>query len=176
MEMQTQFHVTTTNGRQRATWLELFGTDTLPVTAARPREVFYRDGRSEWVYDLDTAAIGEHGRRRLAAYIAARRWGVTFEQALRDVGRGWAIKAADCRLVENSPAATQETAVGPHLCRKTAVCPARARIRGKGRAHGRRGQMCQTAYCTSAAIYGGAWRKCRAGAGDQAHTRNNGNY
>ena len=95
-----KFQITTKNGRQRALWLRLFGTDTLPVTAAYPHEVFDPNGRSGWVYDLDTRAIGEHGCRRLAAYIAARHWGKTFESALAEVRYGWRIDAADCQLVE----------------------------------------------------------------------------
>lgn len=121
MVMQGKFHITTKNGRQRALWLRLFGSETLPVTAAFPHEVFYRNGRSELVYDLDTAAIGEHGRRRLAAYIAARHWGTTFEAALRDVRFGWAIDATDCQPASVQPVpsyqnpATEapETAVRP---------------------------------------------------------------
>ena len=99
MFAQTKFQITTRNGRQRALWLRLFGSDVLPVTAAAPHEVYTPDGRARLVYDLDVVAIGPHGRRRLAAYIAARRWGVTFEAALRDVAFGWTIDAADCRLV-----------------------------------------------------------------------------
>ena len=89
MTTQGKFHITTKNGRQRSLWLELFGTDILPVTNAHPQEVFYKDGRSQWVYTLDTAALGQHNCRRLAAHIAARRWGTTFESALAEVRRGW---------------------------------------------------------------------------------------
>lgn len=103
-----KFHITTKNGRQRALWLRLFGTDTLPVTAAYPHEVFSTDGRSRLVYDLDTRAIGEHGCRRLAACIAARQWGKTFEAALVEVRHGWRIDATHCQLVQ------PETAVGLH--------------------------------------------------------------
>lgn len=99
MIAQTKFHITTKNGRQRALWLRLFGSDVLPVTAAAPHEVYTPDGRARLVYDLDVVAIGANGRRRLAAYIAARRWGVTFEDALRDVAFGWTVDAADCQLV-----------------------------------------------------------------------------
>lgn len=99
MTTQAKFHITTKNGRQRALWLRLFGSDVLPVTAAAPHEVFTPDGRARQVYDLDVVAIGTNGRRRLAAYIAARRWGITFEQALRDVAFGWTIDATDCQLV-----------------------------------------------------------------------------
>jgi hypothetical protein len=99
MTTQAKFHITTKNGRQRALWLRLFGSDVLPVTAAAPHEVFTPDGRARQVYDLDVVAIGTNGRRRLAAYVAARRWGITFEQALRDVAFGWTIDATDCELV-----------------------------------------------------------------------------
>lgn len=99
MATQAKFHITTRNGRQRALWLRLFGSDVLPVRAAAPHEVFTPDGRARQVYDLDVVAIGANGRRRLAAYVAARRWGVTFEQALRDVAFGWTIDATDCELV-----------------------------------------------------------------------------
>jgi hypothetical protein len=98
MTTQAKFHITTKNGRQRALWLRLFGSDVLPVTAAAPHEVFTPDGRARQVYDLDVVAIGTNGRRRLAAYVAARRWGITFEQALRDVAFGWTIDATDCEL------------------------------------------------------------------------------
>lgn len=98
MIAQTKFQIATRNGRQRALWLRLFGSDVLPVTAAAPHEVYTPDGRARLVYDLDVVAIGPNGRRRLAAYIAARRWGVTFETALRDVAFGWTIDAADCEL------------------------------------------------------------------------------
>lgn len=115
MIMQTKFQITTRNGRQRALWLRLFGSDALPVTAAAPHEVYTPDGRARLVYDLDVVAIGPHGRRRLAAYIAARRWGVTFEAALRDVAFGWTIDAADCQLVTeplaSEPAAEQNSPV-----------------------------------------------------------------
>lgn len=104
MTTQTKFQIATRNGRQRALWLRLFGSDTLPVTAARPHEVYTPDGRARLVYDLDVVAIGANGRRRLAAYIAARRWGVApaqagVEQALRDVAFGWTIDATDCEMV-----------------------------------------------------------------------------
>ncbi len=104
MATQAKFHITTRNGRQRALWLRLFGSDVLPVTAAAPHEVFTPDGRARQVYDLDVVAIGTNGRRRLAAYVAARRWGVVpakagVEQALRDVAFGWTIDATDCQLV-----------------------------------------------------------------------------
>lgn len=98
MTTQTKFQIATRNGRQRALWLRLFGSDVLPVTAAAPHEVYTPDGRARLVYDLDVVAIGANGRRRLAAYIAARRWGLTFEQALRDVAFGWTIDATDCEL------------------------------------------------------------------------------
>lgn len=125
MVTQAKFHITTRNGRQRAIWLRLFGSDVLPVTAAAPHEVFTPDGHGRLVYDLDVVAIGAHGRRRLAAYIAARRWGVTFEQALRDVSFGWTVDATDCSLAgelasetpQNSPidapgAITRPTVLG----------------------------------------------------------------
>ncbi len=99
MTTQAKFHIITKNGRQRALWLRLFGSDVLPVTAAAPHEVFTPDGRARQVYDLDVVAIGTNGRRRLAAYVAARRWGVAFEQVLRDVAFGWTIDATDCELV-----------------------------------------------------------------------------
>lgn len=99
MTTQAKFHITTKNGRQRALWLRLFGSDVLPVTAAAPHEVYTPDGRARLVYDLDVVAIGTNGRRRLAAYIAARRWGTTFEAALRDVAFGWTVDATDCELV-----------------------------------------------------------------------------
>lgn len=107
-----KFHITTRNGRQRALWLRLFGSDVLPVTAAAPHEVYTPDGRARLVYDLDVVAIGANGRRRLAAYIAARRWGVTFEDALRDVAFGWTVDAANCQLAAGplgiEPPATAE--------------------------------------------------------------------
>jgi len=104
MTTQAKFHITTRNGRQRALWLRLFGSEALPVTAAQPHEVYTPDGRARLVYDLDVVAIGPNGRRRLAAYIAARRWGVApaqagVEQALRDVAFGWTVDATDCQLV-----------------------------------------------------------------------------
>lgn len=104
MTTQAKFYITTRNGRQRALWLRLFGSEALPVTAAQPHEVYTPDGRARLVYDLDVVAIGPNGRRRLAAYIAARRWGVApaqagVEQALRDVAFGWTIDATDCELV-----------------------------------------------------------------------------
>jgi hypothetical protein len=114
MKTQGKFHVNTKNGRQRSLWLRLFGTDTLPVTSAFPQEVFYKDGRSQWVYTLDTAALGDHACRRLAAHVAAHRWGTTFESALVEVRRGWPVNADNCELVaaeemtaepaQNSPA------------------------------------------------------------------------
>lgn len=107
MTTQGKFHITTKNGRQRARWLELFGTDMLPVTNAHPQEVFYKDGRSQWTYTLDTAALGEHNCRRLAAHIAARRWGTTFESALAEVRRGWPVHADGCQLV-NEPLVSDE--------------------------------------------------------------------
>ena len=125
MTTQAKFHIITRNGRQRALWLRLFGSVVLPVTAAAPHEVFTPDGRARQVYDLDVVAIGANGRRRLAAYVAARRWGVTFEQALRDVAFGWTIDATDCRLVtepiaepvtepaQNSRAETRSAISGP---------------------------------------------------------------
>ncbi len=121
MTTQTKFQIATRNGRQRALWLRLFGSDVLPVRAAAPHEVFTPDGRARLVYDLDVVAIGANGRRRLAAYIAARRWGVTFEQALRDVAFGWTIDATDCELVtepvtdpaQNLPVETRSAVSGP---------------------------------------------------------------
>ncbi len=121
MATQAKFHITTRNGRQRALWLRLFGSDVLPVTAAAPHEVYTPDGRARLVYDLDVVAIGTNGRRRLAAYIAARRWGTTFEAALRDVAFGWTVDATDCELVaepvtepaQNSRVETRGAISGP---------------------------------------------------------------
>ena len=107
MTTQGKFHITTKNGRQRTRWLELFGTDRLPVTNASPQEVFYKDGRSEWIYTLDTAALGDRGCRRLAAHIAAHRWGTTSESALAEVRRGWPVGADDCELVTAGRLATE---------------------------------------------------------------------
>ncbi|MEZ4591809.1 MAG: hypothetical protein R3D55_11815 [Chloroflexota bacterium] len=126
MTTQGKFYITTKNGRQRSLWLHLFGTDILPVTSAFPQEVFYTDGRSQMVYTLDTAALGDHACRRLAAHLAARRWGTTFEIAMAEVRQGWPINAADCQLAtaeelttssavkstaawQNSPAAAPKT-------------------------------------------------------------------
>lgn len=109
---QGRFHIITQNGRQRALWLQLFNTDTLPVTTAFPQEVFYKDGRSRWVYTLDTAAISDHASRRLAAHIAARRWGTTFESALSQLRHGWPIDAADCQLAK--PAQSSRPKRGRH--------------------------------------------------------------
>lgn len=109
MTTQGKFHITTKNGRQRSLWLHLFGTDILPVTSAFPQEVFYTDGRSQMVYTLDTAALGDHACRRLAAHLAARRWGTTFENAMAEVRQGWPINAADCQLV-TEPLADAPTA------------------------------------------------------------------
>lgn len=139
MIAQTKFQITTRNGRQRALWLRLFGSDVLPVTAAAPHEVYTPDGRARLVYDLDVVAIGPNGRRRLAAYIAARRWGVTFETALRDVAFGWTIDATDCELAsepvtepwQNSPVDAPGAISGPTLCYQTAVRLARKGKRGK---------------------------------------------
>ena len=153
MATQAKFHITTRNGRQRALWLRLFGSDVLPVTAAAPHEVYTPDGRARLVYDLDVVAIGTNGRRRLAAYIAARRWGTTFEAALRDVAFGWTVDATDCELVaepvtepaQNSAVETRSAYSSP-TCRQTAVRLARAGNRGKdGRTAGR-GQRPQTGY------------------------------
>lgn len=126
MIAQTKFQITTRNGRQRALWLRLFGSDVLPVTTAAPHEVYTPDGRARLVYDLDVVAIGPNGRRRLAAYIAARRWGVApaqagVEQALRDVAFGWTIDATDCELAsepvtepwQNSPVDAPGAISGP---------------------------------------------------------------
>lgn len=157
MTTQAKFHITTKNGRQRALWLRLFGSDVLPVTAAAPHEVYTPDGRARLVYDLDVVAIGTNGRRRLAAYIAARRWGTTFEAALRDVAFGWTVDATDCELViqplaaepvtepaQNSAVETR-SAISRPTC-QTAVRLARAGNRGKdGRTAGR-GQRPQTGY------------------------------
>lgn len=107
MTTRAQFHVVTKNRRQRERWLHLFSTDVLPVTAAFPQEVFYRDGRSQMVYTLDTAALGDHACRRLAAHVAAHRWGATFESALAEVRRGWPVNAADCELVSEPTTADQ---------------------------------------------------------------------
>lgn len=131
MIAQTKFQITTRNGRQRALWLRLFGSDALPVTAAAPHEVYTPDGRARLVYDLDVVAIGPNGRRRLAAYIAARRWGVApaqagVEQALRDVAFGWTIDATDCELAsepvtepwQNSPVDAPGAISGPTCATK----------------------------------------------------------
>ncbi len=148
MTTQAKFHIITRNGRQRALWLRLFGSDVLPVTAAAPHEVFTPDGRARQVYDLDVVAIGTNGRRRLAAYVAARRRGVVpakagVEQALRDVAFGWTIDATDCELAiqplatepvtepaQNSRAETRSAISGP------TVLPNGRKSR-EGRAYGR---------------------------------------
>ena len=152
MTTHGKFHITTKNGRQRARWLELFGTDILPVTNARPQEVFYKDGRSQWTYTLDTAALGEHNCRRLAAHIAARRWGTTFESALAEVRRGWPVSADDCPLASepvaeesdqalineasNLPAAASETIARPTVLQNGRAPHPRRNSRQR-RAHGR---------------------------------------
>ena len=144
MIMQTKFQITTRNGRQRALWLRLFGSDVLPVRAARPHEVFTPDGRARLVYDLDVVAIGTNGRRRLAAYIAARKWGVTFEQALSDLAHGWTIDAADCELVAEpvtdpaqNPAVGASDGIGGASVLGNGRAPKRRRNSRERRAYGR---------------------------------------
>ena len=144
MTTQTKFQIATRNGRQRALWLRLFGSDTLPVTAARPHEVYTPDGRARLVYDLDVVAIGANGRRRLAAYIAARRWGVApaqagVEQALRDVAFGWTIDAADCQLVDEPVAEPQNSrADAPGAITRPTVLPNGRTPRPQRKSRGRR--------------------------------------
>lgn len=144
MTTQGKFFITTTNGRQRTRWLELFGTDTLPVSSAFPQEVFYKDGRSQWIYTLDTAALGDHGCRRLAGHIAAHRWGTTFETALAEVRRGWPVDAADCELAsepltepaQNSPAGAPDAITRPTVLSSGREPRPRRKSRER-RAHGR---------------------------------------
>ena len=123
-----KFHITTKNGRQRALWLRLFGTDVLSVTAAYLHERFYPDGRSSW-YGFDTRAIGEHAYRRPAAYIAARHWGKTFEAALADVRYGMA--GVSMRPTVSCSASQKQPKIHAWQCQKCLADPS-GQISGPG--------------------------------------------
>ena len=117
--------IKTNDDHRRALWLRLFGRDLLPVKRPFPREVFYLNGRAEWLYDLDTAALSQLDRRSLAVYLASRQWGLTFQDALQRIERdGWHIVAADCELVTMAEtAAARVPTARAGQGRKTAALP-----------------------------------------------------
>lgn len=96
----TSFHLITSDLTRRALWLRLFGADTLPVKAARPRWQAMRGEMGETevlAYDLDAARLPAGARDRFAHYIASKS-GQSFAIAQTMVD-GWPIPAANCTAV-----------------------------------------------------------------------------
>ena len=96
--------ITTTDPARRATWLRLFGRDTLPVKQARPRWEWrqgagYSDPFLTLVYDLDYTRLHQGDIDRLAGWISKRQ-GVSYNQARSMVCDGWTIPARGCEIVE----------------------------------------------------------------------------
>ncbi len=95
--------ITTSDSHRRHLWRHLFGRETLPVLAPRPRWQWLTGRQAETLaYDLDMKALPEGAMARLAAYVA-RRADWPYAYAKTAVQSGWAIKAANCQLVKEKP-------------------------------------------------------------------------
>lgn len=93
--------ITTTDAQRRQLWQHLFGRDTLPVLAPRPRWQWLPGRQFEALaYDLDVQALPDGALARLAAYVAQRS-GWPYDYAKAAVQGGWAITATNCQLVTN---------------------------------------------------------------------------
>lgn len=108
-QIRETFAITTTDPARRRHWQRLFGRDTLPVRARRPRWVEIPGLGRQLAYDLDLGALHPGQVYRLAAHVA-RRLGWPYETAVAEVERGWPIRAAGCTVIDN---AFSETADAP---------------------------------------------------------------
>ncbi len=103
--------VTTMEGRRRAIWMRIFGSERLPVKSARPRlQGVGRHGEMmRLAYDLDAGRLHWMAATRFADYLSARYgYPVTVGQV-----DGFPIRAAGCVVVENEE--SRETAVSAKL-------------------------------------------------------------
>lgn len=92
--------ITTTDVQRRQLWQHLFGRDTLPVLAPRPRWQWLPGRQFEALaYDLDVQALPDGALARLAAYVAERS-GWPYSYAKAAVRGGWAILATNCQVEE----------------------------------------------------------------------------
>jgi len=96
------FQIMTHDTRQRALWLRLFGTETLPVKAAKPRWRVERGafGREVNVlaYDLDARRLHWMARQRFASWVSVKT-GHTVRASEVD---GWLIKADRCEVINET--------------------------------------------------------------------------
>lgn len=106
------YMITPTDDHRRATWLRIFGTEMLPVFAARPRFQFHDARKEEMLaYDLKLSELSEPQRYRFAAWLS-KRYGINYSQAHRQVetNLSWPILATGCRVVEFESEQEEETA------------------------------------------------------------------
>ena len=95
--------ITTTDTHRRQLWRHLFGRETLPVLAPRPRWQWLPGRQVETLaYDLNMKALPDGALARLAAYVA-RRADWPYNYAKTAVQSGWAITAVNCQLVKEKP-------------------------------------------------------------------------
>lgn len=77
--------------KRRLKWLNIFGTDTLPVLHTHPREVERVEG-TILAYDLDVSKLHQGQLDRLSAYIA-RRDHRPYHEVREIVAEGWTLPA-----------------------------------------------------------------------------------
>lgn len=96
-------YITTTDERRAGVWLALFGTDRLPVFAAKPRWQCVPGDAHQYAYDLDLAALPPTAVNRYAAWIA-KRTGQTYGEVWAELASvvSVPIKATDCEVVETA--------------------------------------------------------------------------
>jgi hypothetical protein len=95
--------IQTTDEKRQATWLHVFGTDTLPVLAATPRWQ-EQQGRafSVLAFDLALGELSEPQRQRFAGYLS-KKYRMDYAAVLNELETAvsWPIKASfDIQVLE----------------------------------------------------------------------------
>jgi hypothetical protein len=95
--------IQTSDEKRRSIWLHVFGADTLPVLAAKPRwQAMQGRGHDVLAYDLALSELSEAQRQRFAGHLS-QKYGMDYTAALNELGTAvsWPIKASiDVMVVE----------------------------------------------------------------------------
>lgn len=95
--------ITTSSAEQRRKWLDIFGSDTLPVKSPYPVEKMVQGRGMVFFYTLDPKRMRPNQLHRLAAHITARVWGVDYLTKLESITQnGYDIDATHCKLLETA--------------------------------------------------------------------------
>jgi hypothetical protein len=95
--------ITTSSAEQRQKWVDIFGSDVLPVKSPYPVEKHVQGRGMVFFYTLDPKRMRPMQLHRLAAHITARVWHTDYASTLaRITENGYDIDATHCRLLETA--------------------------------------------------------------------------